>query len=241
MRKWIRSTWRFIYFITSTILHIAGFALRTISGTPKISAATRLREKWLDHVPSAMGIHMKVEGEPYQGTCLYVANHISYVDPVAILTHVDANIVAKSEVSSWPLIGLAGYIIGTIYVNREEKSSRQRAADSVRSALQAGTSILVFPEGTTSAGPKTLPFRPRSFEAAFLAGVPVQPIAIKYDDPGVAFIGNDLFLPHFFRMFGMNKISGRVFFGPILEGENACTEARNWIDSVQSSTILSPV
>lgn len=241
MQKWIRSSRRFIYFITATIYHIAGFALRTISGTPKKYAAFRLRKNWLAHVPDAMGIQMKLEGEPYRGTCLYVANHISYVDPVAILMHIDANIVAKKEVSRWPLIGLGGAIIGTIYVNREEKSSRQKAADSVKNALQSGTSILVFPEGTTSAGPNTLPFRPRSFEAALLAGVPVQPIAIRYDHPRVAFIGSDLLVPHFFRTFSLKRITGRVFFGPILEGENACGEARDWIDSVQSPAVLSPV
>jgi lyso-ornithine lipid O-acyltransferase len=230
MREWFRALWRFFYFITSTIIHIAGFAIRIMSGMHKKKAAAVLKRKWLSHVPAAMGIQIKVEGVPYLETCLYVANHISYIDPISILMFVEAHIVAKSEISKWPVIGLGGHIIGTIYVRRSEKSSRLKAAAEVTEALKNGSSILVFPEGTTSAGPQTLPFRPRSFEAASLAGVPVQPIAIKYDDVNVAFVGNHTFIPHFFRLFKSKKIQGHVIFGPLFEGKNTCDDARKWID-----------
>lgn len=235
MREWFRSLWRFFYFTTSTTLHIAGFAIRILSGKDKKDASALLKRKWLSHVPATMGIHIKVEGLPFRETCLYVANHISYIDPISILMFVDAHIVAKSEISKWPVIGLGGYIIGTIYVKRSDKSSRVQAAEAVSEALKNGKSILVFPEGTTSAGPHTLPFRPRSFEAAFLAGVPVQPIAIKYDDEKVAFIGNHTFIPHFFRLFKSKRIAGHVIFGPVLKGKNTCDEARQWIDMILSS------
>jgi 1-acyl-sn-glycerol-3-phosphate acyltransferase len=173
---------------------------------------------------------MEVAGVPYTGTCLYVGNHITYIDPVVVLMHVDANVVAKAEISSWPLVGLGAYIVGTIFVKREEKSSREEAAKSIREALENGISILVYPEGTTSAGPGTLPFRPRSFDAAFLAGVPVQPVAVKYDSPSVAYVGDDTFLPHFFRLFKMKEIRGRVVFGPPMLGEDTCGRARQWIE-----------
>ena len=101
--------------------------------------------------------------------------------------------------------------------------------------------MLVFPEGTTSAGPGTLPFRPRSFHAASLADVPVQPIAIMYDSPLVAFVGNHTFIPHFFRLFRLKYISGQVVFGPLLRGDHTSDASRQWIEQTLSEKIHHPV
>jgi len=234
MQGWFRSVFRFFYFAFTTSFGIVGFAWAVMWGTPKEIAGKRFRANWLARIPPRLGLRMKVEGTPNPGPCLYVANHISYIDPVVVLMHVDANVVAKAEILRWPLVGYGAYLVGTIFVKREEKSSRLEAANTISETLHNGKSILVFPEGTTSAGPTTIPFRPRTFEAAFLAEVPVQPIAIIYDSPEVAYIGDDTFLPHFFRLFKMKHIDGRVTFGPMLYGENTCVEAREWIDAEQS-------
>jgi 1-acyl-sn-glycerol-3-phosphate acyltransferase len=207
--------------------------IMVLFGTPKKKAGASMRRSWLRYVPSNVGMQMRLEGKPYKGTCLYISNHIGYIDPFVILVHVDANVVAKAEILSWPLIGYGGYIAGTIYVKREKKSSRLQTALAIRAALEEGTSILIFPEGTTSAGPTTLPFRTRAFDTAYQAGVPIQPIAILYESPLVAFIGADTFLPHFFKLFRLKSIKGRVAFGPLIRGENAAIETQQWIDEIQ--------
>jgi lyso-ornithine lipid O-acyltransferase len=235
MQGWIRSVWRFIYFAFSVTASLIGFVWKVILGESKEMAGIRIRRRWLNRIPRRLGVRMQVEGIPHLGPCLYVGNHVTYIDPIAVLMQVDANVVAKAEVSSWPLVGLGAAITGTIFVKREEKNSREEAAQAIRDALQNGISILVFPEGTTSAGPGTLPFRPRSFEAAQSAGVPVQPIAIIYESPEVAYIGDHTFLPHFFRVFRMRYIRGRIAFGPPLYGEDTCSRAKKWIDETQSS------
>ncbi len=233
MQGWIRAIWRFFYFAVSTSIHIIGFLVVILFGKSKKEAGARLRRKWLRHVPARMGMRLEVEGIPYRGTCLYVANHIGYIDPFMILINAEANVVAKAEVLKWPLVGLAGYLIGTIFVKRENKSSRLETAGAIRTALEEGTSIIVFPEGTTTAGPHTIYFRPRSFEAAHLAGVPVQPVALLYEDSRVAYINDDTFIPHFFRLFQLKEINCRVRFGPLLTGEHTSEVARRWIDDVQ--------
>jgi len=153
---------------------------------------------------------------------------------------VDADVVAKSEISKWPLIGYGASIVGTIFVKRDQKTSRHKTATAIREALESKKSILVFPEGTTSAGPQTLPFRPRSFEAATLAGVPVQPVAIYYDSPLVAFVGDHTFLPHFFRLFRMKEIHGKVTFGPLLYGDDTCEQSYQWINDTMMQEALIP-
>lgn len=234
MQGWIRSFWRFFYFVFSTTAGLAGFLWAILWGKPGEVAGLQFRRKWLNHVPGRLGLRIERIGIPCSETCLYAGNHITYIDPIVVLMHTDAKVVAKAEVSRWPLVGWGASIVGTIFVKREEKSSRDEAANAISEALRNGSSILVFPEGTTSAGPATIPFRPRSFAAAFEAGVPVQPIAIWYDNPIMAYIGEDTFLPHFFRLFRMKYLHGRVIFGPLLYGEDTCEQARKWIDAQQS-------
>ncbi|MEP6647301.1 MAG: lysophospholipid acyltransferase family protein, partial [Saprospiraceae bacterium] len=149
MVGWIRVIWRFIYFAFSTSIHIIGFLVMIAIGKSKKLAGARLRRRWLSHVPAMMGMRMQLEGEPYQGTCLYVANHVGYIDPFVILVHVEANVVAKAEILKWPLVGLGGNMAGTIFVRRDEKTSRHATLIAVRAALEEGMSILIFPEGTT--------------------------------------------------------------------------------------------
>jgi 1-acyl-sn-glycerol-3-phosphate acyltransferase len=237
----IRSIWRFLYFAFSTIGGIIRFNLSVFWGVPKEIAGPRLRKRWLSHVPHQMGVRMQVEGTPHPGPCLYVGNHVTYIDPIVTLMHVDANVVAKAEVLDWPLVGSGAQIVGTIFVKRDEKDSREATAIAIREALKSGTSILVFPEGTTSAGPLPMTFRPRSFAAAHLAGVPVQPIAIYYESPLIPYIGDDTFLPHFFRIFRLKYIRGRIAFGPPLYGEDTCVTARQWIVDAQSRYVQTPI
>lgn len=234
MQRFFRVWGRFFFFAFYTLYSIIRFFVNRISGKSPEDAAFIFRRKWLTRMPSVMGFKMKLVGEPYFGTCLYVGNHISYVDPVAVMSHVDAHVVAKAEVAKWPLVGFGAWLVGTIFVNREQKDSRTATAEAIYKALSEDTSILVFPEGTTTAGPQTIPFRPRSFEAAEKAEVPVQPIAIYYDNPEVAYIGTDTFVPHFFRLFKNKTITGRVEFGPLLYGPDTCGQAQTWINQSQT-------
>ena len=142
-----------------------------------------------------------MEGNPHPGPCLYVGNHITYIDPIVVLMHVDAKVVAKAEITSWPLVGFGASMVGTIFVKREQKSSREEAARSIREALESQDSILVFPEGTTTAGPGTLPFRPRSFDAAFLAGVVISESDVSHQVGAEIVPFRDVFAVLFFWLW----------------------------------------
>jgi 1-acyl-sn-glycerol-3-phosphate acyltransferase len=235
---WMRSLRRFFYFAFSTIIHIAGYYFLRLRGKSKQDAGTLFRKKWLSHVPHNIGIRATVIGSPCKMTCLFVGNHISYLDPFLILMQADANVVAKAEVFRWPIIGIAGSLIGTIYVQREKKTSRHQTANAIHQALSEGHSIIVFPEGTTTKGKSTLPFRPRCFEAARLADACVQPVAISYESPLAPFIDKDTFIPHFFRFFQLKEIRCTISFGPVSQGHDTCGNAQDWIDQQLSPSML---
>ncbi len=240
MQGWLRSVYRFLYFIFYTLGAMVPYFWAVLRGESRQEAGRKLRQRWLRQVPDKVGLRLDVKGTPFTGTCLYVGNHISYIDPVLVLKYVEANVVAKAEVAKWPLVGFGASIVGTIFVQRDQKSSRDETAKAIREALESGKSILVFPEGTTSGGPGTLPFRPRSFDAAHLAGVAVQPIAIAYESSKAAYIGTDTFIPHFFRFFQLKEIKAHIHFGPALYGPDTCQQARQWIDDQLLAPSLNP-
>ena len=52
-------------------------------------------------------------------------------------------------------------------------------------ALKDGDTICVFPEGTTGPGDTVLPFHANLLQAAIATGVPAQPVALRYSEPGL--------------------------------------------------------
>lgn len=75
------------------------------------------------------------------------------------------------------------------------------------------------------------------FDAAFIAGVRSTD-SDMVQKPCTVYIGEDTFIPHFFRLFRMKHIYGTVVFGPLLYGEDTCAQARQWIDDEQTKTVL---
>jgi 1-acyl-sn-glycerol-3-phosphate acyltransferase len=73
--------------------------------------------------------------------------------------------------------------------------------------------VLNFPEGTTSAGDRVLPFWRGSFGIAQRLGVPVIPVTVRYRDPQTAWFGGASFVPHYIRMASRPRIDVTVTFG----------------------------
>jgi lyso-ornithine lipid O-acyltransferase len=133
------------------------------------------------------------------GPAVVVANHVSYLDPLVIASHVPCAPIGKGEVARWPVIGAAARALGVVFVDRGSAASGARALRRGLAALRAGVAVLNFPEGTTTDGTRVLPFRRGSFGLARIAGVPVVPIALRYDPPELAWFGGASFLPHYLR------------------------------------------
>ncbi len=80
--------------------------------------------------------------------------------------------------------------------------------------------VVVFPEGTTTAGPGLLPFKNGIFHLACKKDIPVVPVAVSYENPKAAWIGDDFFLPHFLEIFKTSPLKARLSFGPEIREEN---------------------
>src|SRR5262245_33385345 len=88
-------------------------------------AAERL-SRGLAAMARAHDLEVSVRGELPRGPALIVANHVSYLDPIAILSQCPAIPLAKGDVADWPIIGGASRGLGVMLVRREEPMQRVR-------------------------------------------------------------------------------------------------------------------
>lgn len=113
--------------------------------------------------------------------CVYVANHSSYIDIPLLFSTLPGwlNIMGKvslARVPAWgPIFGRA-----YITVDRDNAMSRGRAMVQARRSLEAGRSVVIFPEGSISKKPgeEMGEFKDGAFQLAIAAGVPLVPITM---------------------------------------------------------------
>ncbi|MCG5547853.1 lysophospholipid acyltransferase family protein [Halorhodospira halochloris] len=125
------------------------------------------------------GVRLHQNGKPLKGA-LCVANHLSWLDIVALKASFDACFLSKAEVKSWPIIGLVASWLGTLFIGRGANGAAERATQQIAERLRAGETVIFFPEGRINQDRGLLPFRPRLFKAAYDAQALVQPVAIRY-------------------------------------------------------------
>ncbi|MGG5886904.1 lysophospholipid acyltransferase family protein [Falsiroseomonas sp. HC035] len=157
-----------------------------------------------------MGLRLQVVGEPAPGApVLYVSNHSSWLDVLALGATLEAAFVAKSEIDGWPLINMVARLGRTVFVSRRRTGTKGEA-DAIRTRLAAGDNLILFPEGTTSDGGRVLPFRSAFLSVADRAQV-VQPVSVVFDRLGglpacrrdrplFAWYGDTDILTHFWRI-----------------------------------------
>ncbi len=173
---------------------------------PTTEAQWRLVRWWHRRTLALLGIEVQVRGEAAHGPVLFVANHVSWLDISALLTVIDAGFIGKHELQRWPVLGLLIRRGGTIFIDRGGRGAAAAAVDEMVARLEAGNRAAVFPEGTTSSGASVRRFHARLFDAALRTGAPVQPVALRYNRPDLAFVGGEPFLRNLWRLLGASGV-----------------------------------
>lgn len=175
---------------------VAGLAGRTFWSTARLVAA------WLRGVPAGPGsiyeqvprqwardllrsaqIEVRVRGLEHLhgvGTCVYCANHTSFVDPGALIDAVPGSVrfVAKRSLFHVPIFGTALRITGQIPVDRANRDAAVDAFSEAASVLRNGVSAAIFVEGTRSRDGSLQPFKKGAFVLAINLQVPCVPVYI---------------------------------------------------------------
>lgn len=189
--------------LTPTML--AGYSLRDALGSRDPSA---LRDRWFgawcDAMLRVFGIRIVVASEiPVRAQNkgrLVVSNHRGVADVLVLLSVFGGRMVSRADLSRWPLIGLAGRKLGTVFVDRENRRSGAATIRAMRDLLAAGESITIFPEGTTFAGDEVRKFHPGGLSAAAGTGAEIVPVGLAYSRDSQAAFLDETFPAHLSRM-----------------------------------------
>jgi 1-acyl-sn-glycerol-3-phosphate acyltransferase len=210
--------------ILITLLFISGLIIAAIifPALDILTKPTRAKHKrdalkmaWLKWFGVIVGLHVSKEGEALNKPCLLVSNHISWLDIIVLGCFTPAHFVAKSDILAWPVVGYLARQGGTIFVRRGDKQQAKATAEQMVWQLKQNSTVIAFPEGTTTQGDVVLPFHASLFQSALLAKATVQPIALQYEGEAkklAPFIGEDAFVPHLIKMLSLDKIEVRVAF-----------------------------
>lgn len=192
LRRIVRLS-RFGWHVLQGIVLTAGLGLLRQTGDSALYQ--RMMRWWLGKLGRILAVQMTCTGTPAPQGTLLVANHISWLDIPVLGGVVAPRFLSKQEVRGWAVIGWLAQQAGTLFITRGKAGAATQASAAILAALQAGRSVLLFPEGTTTTGEDVGTFHARLFAAALDAGVAVQPIALRYvgsqgePHPVVPFVG----------------------------------------------------
>lgn len=184
----------------------------------------RVIRAWQAGLLRIFGFRMRRSGTPLPGAVVFVANHVSWVDIIALHSQRMMGFVAKREIAGWPLVGWMATRGETIFHERGNTESLGGVMHEMQARLRGGRAVGVFPEGRTRDGVEVGPFHARIFTPAVEAHAPVQPVALCYGahcaaQTMVAFRGREGFVGNFVRLLGEPaRVADVRFLEPIPAG-----------------------
>ena len=198
-------------------------AIGTIGGKQVGHAAIRW---WSRGLLRVFGMRVRGVGTPLVGGTMFVANHVSWIDIIALHSQHMMGFIAKAEIRRWPVVGWITSHGETIYLQRGNANSLGDVMAEMSQRLRAGRAVAAFPEGGTRDGHELGAFHARIFTAAVDADAPVQPVALCFGarceaQQVVAFAEGEHFAGNLLRLLGEPPRPVTVcFLEPILHAEH---------------------
>ena len=130
------------------------------------------------------GIRIQIQGQeniPAGRACIFMANHISYLDAPALMSNLPGRTVVflKGELMRLPILGYAFKLAHFIPVDRTgDVAEAQLAVGEAQRVLASGLHITTFVEGMRSPDGRMLPFKKGPFYLAKDSGELCIPISI---------------------------------------------------------------
>ncbi len=138
---------------------------------------------WGRVICRASGVSVTLEGLEnldHDQHYIFAVNHQSQFDIFALqgyLAH-DCRFLAKQELFKIPFFGAGMRLAGYIAVDRSHGRQAVKSLEAAAERIAAGTSVIIFPEGTRSPDGILQPFKAGGMVLAIKAGVPLVPVGI---------------------------------------------------------------
>ena len=221
----LRRVARVAGFLGVTTALLPAYALRDqlTKDAERDAVRDRWTRRWADGLMRVFGIDLLVLGDAAHATQkrgrLVVSNHRGVVDVMILLRSFGGFMVSRADLSGWPLVGAAARSTGTIFVDRQSKSSGAHTIRAIREQLALGRTVNVFPEGTTFPGDEVRPFHAGAFLAAANQDVDVIPVGIAYSRNSQAAFVQETFPQHLARMSVADRSTVVMSVGAPISGK----------------------
>lgn len=167
-------------FLLTIILYLLSFLPKKILGTWYKKAFRYWSLVFVRALRVDLYLHQK-NHKPLPKCFILIGNHPSAFEDVGMPALFDAHFLAKIEVKDWWIVGRIGKAAGTLYVQRENKDSRQAAQQTIRETLEKKESVALYPEGGCKGRRICLPFRYGAFDIALQTNTPIVPVFLHYE------------------------------------------------------------
>ncbi len=172
-------------------------------------------------------LNVKVHAESFKdhkdGARLMVGNHLSYLDILVLSSIYSSSYVTSQEIRETPFLGMLCEWAGCLFVERRSRQNLSKEVEEIKTALDQGLSVTVFPEATSTNGEDVLRFRSPLYQAAIDSGALVQPFCLNYlkinntsfskgNRDFVCWYGDMDFLPHLWALCQLSCIDVNVKF-----------------------------
>lgn len=177
--------WRTVFFLIPAI-GVYTIVLGTISLASSLfdrsgRFAHKCARAWSWMILKTTGVTVDATGldrVPRGTSYVFASNHQSIYDIPVLFWTIDfeLRILAKASLGAFPFLGWHLARTGHVLVDR--KNPGADLFRQVRTLMQSGYSLFVFPEGTRSPDGTLARFRAGTFMMAIEAGLPIVPVAI---------------------------------------------------------------
>ncbi|MCG6875442.1 MAG: 1-acyl-sn-glycerol-3-phosphate acyltransferase [Betaproteobacteria bacterium] len=212
------------------IARIAGHIVRGLWVTgvrfPRLDAAGQDREltRWARHLLAILNVRVTSLNEPAAMPLrsMLVANHVSWLDVMAIFAVRPAVFIAKEDIRRWPVIGPLCAQAGALFIERGNGFHARQINSRVADTLATGRLIAMFPEGMTTDGRSLNPFRGALFQSAVDADAVLHPVGIRYTGPdgrwtdAAAFVGDMSLVESMWRLVSARGLVAELRFAPAI-------------------------
>ncbi len=201
-----------LMFVLLLILLVPAFFVASLFGRIRGgNLIYRLCSWWADAWLFLIGIRVPVihEKKPSEERpCIFVANHISYLDiPMIVkVLREPIRVLGKQEMARIPVFGFV-YRNAVVMVNRKDAAQRARSVGILKKILLQGISIVIFPEGTfNETGQPLKSFYDGAFRIALETQTPIQPLIFP----------DTVKRMHYHSVFSLNPGTCRAVYLPMV-------------------------
>ena len=121
-----------------------------------------------------------VQVEPVPQTHgLWVSNHISWLDIPVVGSVAPVFFLSKAEIGEWFIFGRLAKAGGTLFIKRGSGDVNE-VSQQIANFLRGGSSVVFFPEATTTDGKHIKKIHGKLLQASMDTGLPICPVVVAY-------------------------------------------------------------